>query len=219
MEYKFSRALSVKAQADGAWYVEGLASPFGPPADSQGDIIAKGAYAATLRERKTKLLLEHEHPIGVELSLQETEAGLWGRWSISQTDRGREAHQLALDGVLDGLSIGFLPVAADFLGDGTRVIKQADLYEVSLVALPAAERARVAEAKTRRGLPATHPHAALERRLATEFGIALDSAPRPIKRLALLYRLAQAGVFDAEMPRHLKRRALEVQCRRAGVLV
>src|SRR4030095_4618705 len=87
----------------GGWEIAGYASTFGPPADSYGDVIAPGAFTATIAERATKFLFEHQTPSGRQLELREDAHGLFGRWSIVDTTAGTDAYKLAKAGVLDSL--------------------------------------------------------------------------------------------------------------------
>jgi HK97 family phage prohead protease len=151
-ERKFGERFEVKALED-AWEVSGYASTFGGQPDAYGDIIAAGAFAESIANRKTRLRLQHEIPIGVELDLKEDEHGLLGRWKISQTTSGAEARQLAIDGVLAALSIGYLTEDAEFRQDGVRVIRKATVYEVSMVDIPANENAIITGIKSHQTLP------------------------------------------------------------------
>lgn len=141
----------VKATEDGSggWEVAGYASTFGGSPDSYGDVVARGAFTDSLAKRETKLLWQHDmgEPIGKQLSLIEDDKGLFGRWSIIPTDAGTKAHQLVAAGLVDALSIGFLTREADYNDDGVRVLKAVDLYEVSLVTVPANEAAVVTSYK------------------------------------------------------------------------
>lgn len=142
----------VVEQAGGGWEIAGYASTFGPPADSYGDVIAPGAFAASIAERPTKFLYEHHTPIGKQLELREDPHGLWGRWTIVDTAAGTDAHKLAKAGVLDSLSIGYMTDEFKMLDDGTRLLTKVDLYEVSCVAMPANENAVITDVKAdRRG--------------------------------------------------------------------
>lgn len=139
----------LKAAGDG-WEVAGYASTFGGDPDSYGDVVAKGAFLDSLARRKTKLLNQHDmtQPIGKQLSLEEDEKGLFGRWSILPTTTGKDAHMLLEHGLIDSLSIGFIPVESDWREDGIRVLKKIDLYEVSLVTIPANENAVITSYKS-----------------------------------------------------------------------
>lgn len=130
----------LKASGDG-WEVAGYASTFGGDPDSYGDIVAKGAFVDSLATRpNVRLLWQHDmgEPIGKALSLVEDDRGLFGRWSLVPTDTGRKAHMLLEAGLVDSLSIGFMPKAGgtEIKGD-TRVLKAVELVEVSIVTIPA----------------------------------------------------------------------------------
>lgn len=129
----------LKASGDG-WEVAGYASTFGGNPDSYGDVVAKGAFLDSLAKRpNVRLLWQHDmgEPIGKVLSLTEDDHGLFGRWSLVPTDAGTKAHKLLHAGLVDSLSIGFMPDQADYRDDGVRVLKAVELVEVSIVTIPA----------------------------------------------------------------------------------
>lgn len=152
MDYKTLR-LDLKELGPGSsgegWEIAGYASTFGGDPDSYGDVVARGAFAASIETRATKLLLQHETPIGYQLELREDEYGLFGRWALIDTTAGTDAYKLARAGVLDSLSIGYVPVDAEYRADGVRVLKSVDLLEVSLVTFPANESAVLTDVKRR----------------------------------------------------------------------
>ncbi len=137
------------AAADGA--IEGYASLFGE-VDQGGDIVAAGAYGASLsklaaQDRKVKMLWQHDpaQPIGVWEELREDDRGLWVKGRIlTEVEKGREAIALIKAGSIDGLSIGYRTINAQKDNGGNRVLKEVDLWEVSLVTFPMLPAARVA---------------------------------------------------------------------------
>lgn len=137
------------AAADGA--IEGYASLFGE-VDQGGDIVAAGAYGASLsklasQDRKVKMLWQHDpsQPIGVWEELREDDRGLWVKGRIlTEVEKGREAIALIKAGSIDGLSIGYRTINAQKDDGGNRVLKEVDLWEVSLVTFPMLPTARVA---------------------------------------------------------------------------
>lgn len=140
----------IKAQGDG-WFVAGMASTFWGAPDSYGDIVAKGAFAESLKARPSvPLLWQHDQcePIGKTVSLSENDSGLFGHWSLVPTATGRKAHQLLDAELVTGLSIGFIARDAEYNDDDVRVLKAVDLYEVSLVTIPANASAVVTSFKT-----------------------------------------------------------------------
>ena len=157
LEYK-SVPFAVKTidPAPSGWEIEGLASTFWGSPDAYGDVVAPGAFSESIATRATKFLYEHYEPIGKQLEIRETEAGLYGRWSIVNTRAGEDAHKLAVAGVLDSLSIGYIPLEWETRADGVRVLQKVDLLEVSAVALPANSNAVITGVK-RRAIPDPEP--------------------------------------------------------------
>lgn len=146
-ERKYFPITEMKATGD-RWEVAGYASTFGGEPDSYGDVVVKGAFLESIAKRKTKHLWQHDEPIGKELSLVEDDHGLFGRWSIIPTDTGKKAHQLIAEGLIDSLSIGFLPIETDYREDGVRLLKKVDLIEVSSVTFPANTNALITSFKS-----------------------------------------------------------------------
>lgn len=149
LEYKrvpFKIQDLVEAKA-GGWEISGYASTFWGEPDSYNDVIAPGAFAASIAERPTKFLYEHHTPIGKQLEIREDDKGLFGRWSVVDTTVGTDAYKLARAGVLDSLSIGYVTDEADFREDGVRILKRVTLFEVSAVAIPANRNATITDVK------------------------------------------------------------------------
>lgn len=148
------------ARASDAGVFEGYASLFNV-LDSGGDIVAPGAFTASLRKRgaaQVKMLWQHkaDEPIGVWTRIFEDARGLKvaGRFDMTVA-RAREALSLLRAGAVDGLSIGFRTVrAARDKETGARRLLEVDLWEVSLVTFPMLAQARVA---TSRRPPAPTP--------------------------------------------------------------
>ena len=129
----------------------GYGSVFGE-IDSYKEIVAKGAFAKSLRKWKAKgklprLLWQHrsDKPIGVWTSMAEDDHGLKVTGQLSlDTDQGKEAYALLKMGAIDGLSIGY--VATEWTENtktGVITLVEIDLWEVSLVTFPAGPSARV----------------------------------------------------------------------------
>jgi HK97 family phage prohead protease len=144
---KFGESLSLKDDA----VIEGYASRFGAE-DQGGDIVDRGAYAASLAAaakdgRRIKMLWQHDpgQPIGVWDEVREDSTGLWVKGRILEiTQRGREAAALIAAGAIDGLSIGYRTVRSAKTGKGQRLLTELELWEVSLVTFPMLQTARVA---------------------------------------------------------------------------
>lgn len=141
---KKATPLQIKADSEGR--IEGYASRFGE-LDRGGDIVVKGAYAGSLSSgRKPKMLWQHDpsQPIGVWDEVKEDDTGLFVRGRILETvEKGREAKSLIEAGAIDGMSIGYRTIKEDRATDGARLLKELDLWEVSMVTFPMLESAKI----------------------------------------------------------------------------
>ncbi|NBW12564.1 MAG: HK97 family phage prohead protease [Caulobacteraceae bacterium] len=142
MDYKHIQ-LEWKADAQGT--IEGYGAVF-DNVDLGGDIVARGAFSQSLRSgRRIKMLFNHcpDDVIGVWDEVSEDGTGLRVKGRIvTQVQQGRDVHELAKAGALDGLSIGYQTKTAQDR-NGVRVITEADLWEVSVVTFPMNELARI----------------------------------------------------------------------------
>jgi hypothetical protein len=148
LETKFRGFDSDLTLKDGA-EISGYASLFGAE-DQGGDIVQKGAYAASLTRlaaagRSVKMLWQHDptRPIGVWDEVREDGRGLFvkGRLLLD-VQAAREAHSLLKAGAIDGLSIGYRTVRSEKAAGG-RLLHEIELWEVSLVTFPMLSDARV----------------------------------------------------------------------------
>ncbi len=121
---------------------EGYASLFNVP-DSSGDVVARGAFAASLRRRppeKVRMLYQHSavEPIGVWEEIREDSRGLYVRGRlVLDVMRARDVRALIAEGALNGLSIGFRTVRARRdAGTGLRTLTEIELWEISVVTFP-----------------------------------------------------------------------------------
>jgi len=130
--------------------IEGYASLWGDQ-DRGGDIVEQGAYAASLARlkaegRQVKMLWQHDpgEPIGVWDEVREDGKGLYVKGRLlDQVARAREAAALIAANAIDGLSIGYRTVKAAKNDKGRRLLRELELWEVSLVTFPMLPSARV----------------------------------------------------------------------------
>jgi len=126
--------------------------------DDGGDIIQQGAFTKSLAEWKGKkalppVLWYHNpaEPIGAFDKLNEDQKGLHvsGQLWIDSpaTDAAVKAYRGLKAGNVTGLSIGFKTSAADYNQDGNRLLKEVDLFEVSIIPFPMNDSARVLTVK------------------------------------------------------------------------
>lgn len=122
----------------------GYAAIFDRP-DRGGDVIRKGAFAASLAEGGAVPLL-WQHKAGAVIGriehLSEDQRGLRVIAELGDGAEAARAANLVKSGRLDGLSFGYRVREAGRSG-GLRELKQLELVEVSLVAEPMQPRARV----------------------------------------------------------------------------
>ena len=150
--------LSTKDFVEGTntFVLKGYASVFGN-VDLDGDIIEKGAFHESLKSRTPQMLWGHDQsgvPIGKVTTIEEDSKGLYFEAALPKDDdlvKGRIAPQLRI-GALKGISIGFRIKDRERLKDGGRRIKTAELWEISLVNIPANPEASVEHFKSAKGV-------------------------------------------------------------------
>lgn len=131
---------------------DGYASLFGV-ADLGGDVVERGAFAASLVRRGpegVRMLWQHDpnEPLGRWLSIAEDRLGLRVRGRLNPAvARAREVAALMREGGIDGLSIGFRTLEAERdRKAGLRRLRRLDLWEISIVTFPMLPGARIAAA-------------------------------------------------------------------------
>ncbi len=151
-ERKFAPLDFKSINQDGSF--EGYASLFGQK-DMGGDIVAKGAFAASLEKRGAggiRMLFQHDpsEPIGVWRKIIEDARGLFVRGQLlPQVAKSREILALMREGALDGLSIGFRTVRGKSdRKNSTRQLLEVDLWEISIVTFPMLPQARISSVKS-----------------------------------------------------------------------
>ncbi|RSU72269.1 HK97 family phage prohead protease [Sphingomonas sp. S-NIH.Pt3_0716] len=153
--------------------------------DSYDDIIAPGAFAASIAEHKAAgtmpvMLWNHDAmamPIGLWTSFDEDDYGLKMSGVFLDTVAGRDAHTIAKAGAVTGLSIGYFVTASEIEkrdGKTVRVITEVKLIEVSLVTFPANDLARVNDVKSHMETEEMKLQRKSLERLAELFGEAKD---------------------------------------------
>lgn len=148
--------LKIKAVSETGEF-EGYGSVFGVK-DSYSDIVVKGAFQKSLAKWKEQgslpaLLWQHkmDEPIGVYTEMSEDENGLKlkGRLLINDDPLAKRAHAHLKAGSISGLSIGYSLNEYDYDSEKDAfILKELDLWEVSLVTFPANEEARISDVKT-----------------------------------------------------------------------
>lgn len=163
MKLKDFALKDVEATGDGGT-ITAYAATFDREPDCYGDIIAPGAFADTLQRwresgKPIPLLFGHQMDdpmmnIGALTNAEEDERGLRIEAEFDADNQNAQyARKLAVEGRVSKLSFAYDVVEAGVttLEDGTKVneLRKLDLYEVSLVTVPANMHAEVIEAKSR----------------------------------------------------------------------
>jgi HK97 family phage prohead protease len=120
--------------------ISGIAVPYGVPATvSDGTEVIFEQGSLPIEGKNPRLYMNHDsnQAIGIVTERVETEEGMMFTAKISKTLAGDEALQLALDGVLDSVSVGVNPTKTRANEDGSVTVLAADWIELSMVPVPA----------------------------------------------------------------------------------
>jgi len=121
--------------------ISGIAVPYGETAIvSDGTAVQFAPGSLPVDGKAPKLFMYHqsEMAVGIVTDRVESDAGMLFSAKVSRTAMGDDAMTLALDGVLDSVSVGVNPVEYTF-DETTKVmtITKGDWLELSLVPIPA----------------------------------------------------------------------------------
>jgi HK97 family phage prohead protease len=120
--------------------ITGIAVPYGVAATvSDGTEVIFERGSLPVDGKAPRLYLNHsaESAIGIVTARYDDEEGMMFTAKISKTMAGDEALQLALDGVLDSVSVGVNPTKTRANKDGSITVLAADWIELSMVPVPA----------------------------------------------------------------------------------
>jgi HK97 family phage prohead protease len=120
--------------------ITGVAVPYGETATvSDGTQVRFEQGALPVEGKAPKLFMYHDSsmPVGLVTERVDTEDGMMFSARISATAAGDEALTLALDGVLDSVSVGVNPTRFSYDDEGTMIVTEAEWLELSLVPIPA----------------------------------------------------------------------------------
>lgn len=152
------KSFELKAGDNGI--VEGYASTWTKTPDSYGDIVIKGAFTETLKKRKATghpfpLCFNHDFDqiIGAVAEAEEDDFGLKIKASFLNTALAQEKRELVKEGIVWQFSFAYSvlgseePTAEEKKQGIFQKLTKLDLYEVSLVPVPANQTAIVTEIK------------------------------------------------------------------------
>lgn len=126
--------------------IQGIAVPYNVDANASTGPVRFLPGSLPVDGAAPKLLLNHDttSPVGLVTERVDTPEAMLFSARISATNLGNEALTLALDGVIDGVSVGV--IATDFtFQDGVCVIAAADWRELSMTPFPAFSAAAITD--------------------------------------------------------------------------
>lgn len=157
MEHLY-KSFNIKSE-EGSGTISGYFSTYDREPDSYGDVIAPGAFTDTIKARE-----ESGHPfplcwnhdldqiIGKVDSIEDTEKGPLMTASFFDTPLAQEKREIVKSGVVYQFSFAYdiLDAAPVELEDGTKAneLRKLDLFEVSIVPIPANQNAVMTEVKS-----------------------------------------------------------------------
>ena len=161
--HKYKEFALIKS-ADDAGTISGYFSTYDRIPDSYGDVIARGAFTETIQKRK-----ESGHPFPLcwnhdlnqiigfvdPADIEDTEKGpLMKKASFFNTPLAQEKREIVKSGVVYQFSFAYevLEAGPTTLDDGVKAneLKKLELFEVSIVPIPANPRAEVTDIKAGR---------------------------------------------------------------------
>ena len=116
--------------------VSGVAVPYGVAAtvsDGTKVIFEPGSLSAEGKSPKLYMNHDSSQAVGIVSERVDTPEGMMFTAKISKTAAGEEALTLAMDGVIDSVSVGVNPTKFKMQQDGTMLVQAADWLELSLV--------------------------------------------------------------------------------------
>ncbi len=160
MHHKTKNFVLIKS-ADDAGTISGYFSTYDRIPDSYGDVVAPGAFTDTIKAReesghKFPLCWNHDlnQIIGQVDSIEDTEKGPLMTASFFNTPLAQEKREIVRSGVVYQFSFAYDVREASqvTLEDGTKAneLQKLDLFEVSIVPVPANPRAEVTDIKAGR---------------------------------------------------------------------
>ena len=151
------KSFEIKAAEEGG-SITGYFSTYDRIPDAYGDVIAKGAFTETIKAREASghpfpLCWNHDldQIIGKVESIQDTEKGPLMTASFFDTPLAQEKRAIVKSGVVYQFSFAYdvLEAGPVELSDGVKAneLRKLDLFEVSIVPIPANPRAVATEIK------------------------------------------------------------------------
>jgi len=156
---EFRAEFKVADDGRGFGSFEGMASVFSNR-DRQGEVVLPGAFAKSLPRFISAGFLAVSHdwsePIGTIDEARETDRGLWVRGEFHSTPKAQQARAIIRERIERrrqvAMSIGYNVILDSRGKNGDRLLKELELFEVSVVTVPANPEAAMIGAKHYRNL-------------------------------------------------------------------
>lgn len=155
MKYK-----TFNIKADEAGIIAGYFSTYDKTPDSYGDIIEPGAFTETLAKRKESghpfpLCFNHDFSavIGAVESIEDTEKGPYIEARFLETQLAQDVRKMLLSGAIYQFSFAYdvldmrKPTAEEKAAGVENVLTKLEVYEISVVTVPANQNAIATEVK------------------------------------------------------------------------
>ena len=162
MEHKYKEFPMQKSEGD-AGTISGYFSTYDRIPDSYGDVIAKGAFTETIQKRKESghpFPLCWNHDLNMIIGsvnpedIEDTDKGPLMTASFFNSELAQEKREIVKSGVVFQFSFAYdvLEAGPTELEDGTKAneLRKLDLFEVSIVPIPANQNAVMTEVKAGR---------------------------------------------------------------------
>ena len=154
LQHKSSK-FQVKDFDDDTRIVKAYASVFNN-SDSDNDVIKPGSYKKSIKEwgpegkDRIKLVAQHDikRPVARITSLKEDENGLYMEAKFGTHSDGEDYYRMTKEGIVNEISVGFIPVEKEANDKDGFDITNIKLYEVSMVTIAANDRAVVTDVKS-----------------------------------------------------------------------
>lgn len=152
---------SFQLKADETGKIAGFFSTYEKTPDSYGDIIAPGAFTKTIENRKATghpfpLCFNHDFSavIGAANTIEEKEQGPYIEADFLDTQLGQDVRKMVQSGAIYQFSFAYdvlkrrAPNAEEKANGVINVLEEVEVYEVSVVTVPANQNAQVTDIKS-----------------------------------------------------------------------
>lgn len=156
-----TKSFELKSKAEDFGTIEGYFSTYEKTPDSYGDIITDGAFSETLAKRAATghpfpICFNHDFDkiIGVVDSIEETEKGPYMKGHFLDTDLAQDVRKFVKSGAVYQFSFAYdvlesrEPTVDEKANGVINVLTKLDLFEVSVVTVPANQNAVITEVKS-----------------------------------------------------------------------